>query len=145
MDYRRYGETYYVRIDKGDEIIGCILDICRRENISSAIFNGIGGCSGAQIQTFSLETGAFETRELSGMLELVSLTGNVITDGQGGLFHHTHAVFALKEDGRHLVAAGHIKSATVRFTAEIELRPVDGGVIRRRFDPETGTGFWDFE
>ena len=28
--------------------------------------------------------------------------------------------------------------------AEIELRPVIGGVIGRRHDPETGTGFWSF-
>ena len=30
-------------------------------------------------------------------------------------------------------------------TGEIELRPVVGGAIRRRYNPETGTGFWDFE
>lgn len=28
--------------------------------------------------------------------------------------------------------------------AEIELRPVLGGRIRRKYDPKTGTGFWDF-
>ena len=26
-----------------------------------------------------------------------------------------------------------------------DLRPVIGGVIGRRHDPETGTGFWSFE
>jgi len=40
--------------------------------------------------------------------------------------------------------AGHIKSVVVLYTAEIELRPVVGGIIRRKYDPETGTGFWDF-
>jgi hypothetical protein len=30
------------------------------------------------------------------------------------------------------------------YTAEIELRPVVGGVITKRYDPETGTGFWSF-
>ena len=42
------------------------------------------------------------------------------------------------------MAAGHMKSITVLYTAEIELRPVTGGTIRRKYDPETGTGFWDF-
>jgi hypothetical protein len=32
----------------------------------------------------------------------------------------------------------------VSYTAEIELRPVIGGRIKRQFDAETGTGFWDF-
>jgi len=38
-----------------------------------------------------------------------------------------------------------MKSLTVSYTAEIEIRPVTGGNIRRKYDEETGTGFWDFE
>ena len=144
MDYRKFGETFYLRLDKGDEIIGSVLALCRKEQLPSAVFGGIGGCSEAQIQTFLPETGAFETQTLRGMLELVSLTGSVITDDRDELFQHTHAVFSYKEGEQHRVAAGHIKSITVLYTAEIELRPVVGGVIRRKFNPETGTGLWDF-
>ena len=144
MDYRKFGETFYIRLDKGDEIIGSVLALCRKEQLPSAVFSGIGGCSEAQIQTFLPETGAFETQTLRGMLELVSLTGSVITDDRDELFQHTHAVFSYKEGEQHRVAAGHIKSITVLYTAEIELRPVVGGVIRRKFNPETGTGLWDF-
>ena len=143
MDYRRYGETIYIRMDKGDELIGCVLEVCGKENILSAMFSGIGGCSEAQIQTFIPEAGAFETQTLSGMLELVSLTGSVTADEHGEYYHHTHAAFSYKEGDRHCVAAGHIKSITVLYTAEIELRPVVGGRIMRKYDPETGTGFWD--
>lgn len=145
MDYRKYGSTVYIRMDKGDEIIGCILDICMREQIPSAVFSGIGGCSEAQIQTFLPETRTFETQTISGMLELVSLTGNIISDEHHALYHHTHAVFSYKEDSQHRIAAGHIKSITVLYTAEIELRPVIGGTIQRQFNPETGTGFWNFQ
>ena len=145
MDYRRYGVTVYVRMDKGDEIISGILEICRKENISSAIYSGIGGCSEAQIQTFIPENGTFETQTVSGMLEMVSLTGNVFSGEQDELFHHTHGVFSYKNGEEHGIVAGHIKSITVLYTAEIELRPVMGGTIRRQFDPETGTGFWSFD
>ena len=144
MEYRRFGDTCYIRMDKGDEIIGGILAVCRNERIASAVFSGIGGCSAAEIQTFQPETGTFETRALSGMLELVSLNGNVISGADGALFPHTHALFAYQSGGAHFVAAGHIKSITVRYTAEIELRPVAGGTILREHDPETGTGFWSF-
>ena len=143
MDYRRYGEAVYIRVDRGDEIIASVLDVCRKEGIMSATFSGIGGCSEARIQTFIPELGAFETRTLRGMLELVSLTGNVFTDDEGGYYQHAHAVFAFKEGESHRLAAGHIQSITVLYTAEIELRPVVGGTIRRKHDPETGTGFWD--
>lgn len=40
MDYRKFGETYYIRMDKGDEIISTILGICQKEQIASAIFFG---------------------------------------------------------------------------------------------------------
>ena len=123
MDYRKFGECYYIRMDRDDEIISTILEICKKENIRSATFSGIGGCKDAEIQTFIPETGSFEEQRISGMLELVSLNGNV---------------------ERHCMAAGHMKSITVLYTAEIELRPVTGGTIHRKYDPETGTGFWDF-
>ena len=144
MDYRKFDNTYYIRVDKGEEIISSILEICRKEKVNSAIYNGIGGCSEAEIQTFIPEKGEFETRTLSGMLELVNMTGNIMCDEDGEIFHHTHGAFAFKEDGSHSVGGGHLKSATVLYTAEIELRPVIGGEIKKKFDPETGTGFWDF-
>lgn len=145
MDYRKYKTTYYIRLDRGDEIISSVLAVCKKEGISSAIYTGIGGCQSAEIQTFIPETGEFEVQNIEGMLELVSLTGNVITDEEGKLFHHTHALFSYKEGDRHCVSAGHIKSITVLYTAEIELRPVIGGTIGRKYDPVTGTGFWNFK
>ena len=144
MDYRKYGDTVYIRLDRDDEIIGCVLDVCKKERILSAVFSGIGGCAQAQIQTYLPEKKTFETQTLRGMLELVSLTGNVIFDEHEELYHHTHGVFSYKDGDRHCIAAGHIKSVTVSYTAEIELRPVVGGTIYRRHDPETGTGFWSF-
>ena len=144
MDYRKLGETYYVRLDRGDEIIGSLMEICEKEKIMSATYSGIGGCGSAEIQTFIPETGQFEVRNLKGMLELVSLNGNIVSDESGKLYHHTHAAFAYKENNEHLMDAGHIKSVVVLYTAEIELRPIVGGIIRRKYDPETGTGFWDF-
>ena len=144
MEYRKYGPTYYIRMDTGDELIESLLAVCRKEKITSAVFSGIGGSKRAEVQIFHPENGAFETKELSGTLELISLNGNVISDENGDLFHHTHAMFSFDENGVHGTAGGHIKSITVLYTAEIELRPVTGGEIRRKADSETGTGFWNF-
>ncbi len=144
MDYRRMKDTYYVRLDKGEEIISSLLSVCEKEGIRSAVFGGIGGCSDAEIQTFLPEKGEFETERIEGMLELIQITGNIVSDENDSLFHHTHAVYSFKKGQEHVLAAGHIRSTTVLYTAEIELRPVLDGVIRRKFDPETGTGFWNF-
>ena len=158
MEYRKIGDNYYIRMDRGDEIISNLLLICEKESIPSAVFSGIGGCQSAELQVFIPETGSFETEQLEGMLELVSINGNVVRDDDGKLFHHTHALFSFKgrnrdvdnivggyQDGQHGVAGGHLKSTTVLYTAEIELRPTVGGAIGRKFDPETGTGFWAFK
>ncbi|MCR5132153.1 MAG: DUF296 domain-containing protein [Prevotella sp.] len=144
MEYKKIGETYYLRMDRDDEVIEKILEVCRRELIPSAVFTGIGGCKSAELQVFIPESGSFETERLEGMLELVSLNGNVVSGDDGELFHHTHALFSFKKNGEHGMAGGHLKSTIVLYTAEIELRPTVGGEIRRKFDPETGTGFWDF-
>ena len=132
-------------MDRGDEIVSTIMDICKREGIRSAVFSGIGGCSDVEMQVFIPERGEFETERVEGTLELVSLMGNVVSDDADQLFHHTHALFTWPDHGQHRSVSGHLKSSTVLYTAEIELRPVTGGVIRRQYDPETGTGFWKFE
>lgn len=142
MEYKFFEKIGYVRFDRGEEIVNGLLELCKKDGIKSAIFSGIGGCSEAEIQTFIPETGSFETKKLTGMLELVSLNGNITTDDDGNLYHHTHAVFSYKDNGKHCVIGGHLKSVTVLYTAEIELRPVIGGIIKRKHDPETGTGFW---
>lgn len=60
-------DTCYVRIDKGEEIIGELLQVCRREGIGSAVFTGIGGCSYAELQIFIPDKGEFETEIIEGM------------------------------------------------------------------------------
>ena len=145
MDYKKWKDTYYIRIDRGEEIVSSLLSVCRKEEIGSAVFTGIGGCSLAELQTFLPESGTFETEQLQGMLELINVTGNIVSDDAGDLYHHTHAIISYKEEGAHHVSAGHVKTLTVSYTAEIELRPVYGGVIGRKYDEETGTGFWSLD
>lgn len=145
MEYRKFGDAYYVKMEKDDEIVGKILELCKKEGIKSATYSGIGGCKSAEIQTFNPEKGSFDTSLISGMLELVSFTGNVMYCENGDLYHHTHAAFAYNENGEDKLTGGHLKSTTVLYIAEIELRPVIGGTIKKLDDPETGTGFWSFQ
>ena len=144
MDYRKFGDCYYIRMDRGDEIVSAVLDVCRREGVRSATFSGIGGCSDAEIQVFDPEKGVFNTEHAAGLLELVSLAGNVICRTDESLSYHAHALFAYQENAEQHILAGHLKSTTVFYTAEIELRPVVGGVLTARRDTETNTDFWSF-
>ncbi len=143
MDYRNYDGIIYLRADKGDEILSSILDVCKKENVRSAFFSGIGGCSSAEIQTFIPEKGTFETERIEGMLELVSLTGNVISSEEDYSLH-AHGIFSYKSGKSHKVTGGHIKAITVLYTGEIEIRPVSGGCIGMKINEETGTAMWNF-
>ena len=80
MEYKKIGETYYVRMDRGDEIISNLLEICLKESIPSAIFSGIGGWSSAELQVFIPESGSFETEKIEGMLELGALYYDMSTN-----------------------------------------------------------------
>ena len=61
MEYKKIGETYYVRMDRDDEVIEKILEVCHKESITSAVFSGIGGCKNAELQLFIPDTGCFES------------------------------------------------------------------------------------
>ena len=94
MEYRNYGGVFYIRMDRGDEVVAGILEVCRAEGICSATFSGIGGCGEAEILVFSPVRRSFDSERVEGVLELVSLNGNVISDDDGGLHSHSHALFA---------------------------------------------------
>ena len=38
MDYRKFGECYYIRMDRDDEIISTILKICKKRKYQIATF-----------------------------------------------------------------------------------------------------------
>ncbi len=145
MDYRNFNNTYFIRMDKGDEIISRILEVCRTEGISSCTYSGIGGCGSIEIRAYYEETDEFKTRKVERIMELVTLSGNVITDEKGELCHHTHAVLSYNEGDEHCIIAGHMESILVSHVAEIELHPVIGGRLIKRTDPVTGLGSWGFE
>jgi hypothetical protein len=52
MDYRKIGDSYYIRMNRGDEIISNFLAVCKKESIPSTVSSGIGGCQSAELQVF---------------------------------------------------------------------------------------------
>ena len=76
------------------------------------------------------------------MLELVSLNGDVKDSEQGPLIH-AHACLSYEEDGQIKLTGGHLLALRVLVTAEIEIRPVFGGVIKTKPGQITGTKVWD--
>ena len=144
MEYRNYNNVIYLRLDRGDEVLSSILDVCKKEGVKSCVFSGIGGCDYAKLGTFRPEQGTYGEYEKRGMLELVSLNGDVKDSDQGPLIH-AHACLSFEENGEIKLTGGHLLSLRVLITAEIEIRPVVGGVIKTKPGQIPGPKVWDFE
>ena len=144
MDYKKFGKDFYIRLDKGDEVIQSVLDICQSENIQSAIFSGIGGCGDVVVGTLDSQTKEFIPHQKSGLLEMISLNGNIAVY-ENNLSEHTHAMFSYIDENEHQqFIGGHLLKAVISYTAEIKLEPVADGVIRKRLDIEKNIPIWDF-
>lgn len=142
MDYRIFNDSYYIRLDKGDEILSALTRLCTQEGVTAASVKGIGGCGRAAVGVFDPDSRTYRRTEVTAMLELISLDGNA-TLSEGRPFLHLHASFAYHEDGEAKFLAGHLLEAEILLTGEIVLTPADG-VITRRFDGDLGIRVWDF-
>ncbi len=142
MDYRKDKDTIYLRIDKGEEVVGSIKKVCEKEHVKAGYFQGIGACGKAVLSTWIPEKEDFIHHTITGMLEMISLMGNVSTDKDGEAFYHSHAVFSyLKDNGEIAIAAGHLKEAEISYTGEIVLTPAKEK-IGRMFDAKAGIDVW---
>jgi uncharacterized protein len=144
MDYKKTKDTIYIRIDKGESVIETIKKVCEEENIGSGHFQGIGACDEAVLATWIPKKENFTYHTFSGMLEMVSLMGNISTDQDGNPYSHSHAVFSyLDEQEKPKVVAGHLEEARVSYTGEIVLWPADNTIGRMK-DSMSGIDVWDF-
>ncbi len=143
MEYKKLSEKYYVRLDKGDEVVSSLISLCEKEGVKLAQVQGIGGCERVTAGVFDLEKKIYNEETVSGMLEMISLDGN-ITAYEEKPFLHAHAVFAYKDGNVTKLLSGHLLSAVIGLTGEIVLTPANGRVTRR-FDEENGIKVWDFE
>ena len=143
MEYRRFHDKLYIRLDRGDEIIRSLTELCRREGVSAGCVQGIGGCGKAVVGVFDPDKKAYRKEEVEALLELISLEGNVTLSGEEP-FLHLHASFAYHgADGQAHLLAGHLLEAEVALTGEIILTPADAR-ITRRYDDALGIRVWDF-
>ncbi|MBQ3330907.1 MAG: DUF296 domain-containing protein [Ruminococcus sp.] len=142
MEYRRFDDKIYVRLDKNDEVIASLLSVCERQNLTIAQIQGIGGCESVTVGVFDAEKRTYNETTVEGLLEMTSLDGN-LTYYEGKPYLHLHAAFAYREDGEIKMISGHLLRAVIGLTGEIVVTPADGR-IGRRYDEELGIRVWDF-
>lgn len=133
MNYKKYGEKYIIRLDRGDEIVENIKNLCKKENIKGAKISGIGATNQVIIGIYELENKKYHEKEFKEDFEITSLIGNVSTY-KGDLIPHLHINLG---DRNFNVKGGHLQSAIISVTGEIFLEPIES-ILEKEVDEDTG-------
>ena len=139
MQYRVFGDTYVVRLQRGEEVLACLRELCEKESISLGTVSAIGAVNHVVVGVYRVDEQKYVANTFDVVMELTSLMGN-ITEKDGEPYLHLHATFG---DLTGKVIGGHLNEAVVSATCELFVRKVEGHV-GRRLDPETGLNIFDF-
>lgn len=139
MEFKKFGSTYVMRINKGEEIIETLKAFAKESGVKLASISGIGAVNKATIGLLDTSTKKYVSRELLGDFEIASLTGNLSTM-KGEPYLHVHACLADRYNNTY---GGHLSYAVVSVTGEIFINALDGE-IDREFDSEIGVNLIKF-
>ena len=134
MEYRKFGSTYILRIDRGEEILASITTLCNAEKIRLGSVSGIGAVGEVTLGVFNREKFAYESTTYTGDYEIASCSGTITTK-EGETYLHIHmAVGNAVKDECH---GGHLNRAVVSLTGEFVIQQLDG-TVEREYSPEVG-------
>lgn len=134
MEYRKFGRDYVVRIDKGEEILQAISDVCTKEGITLGTITGLGAVGEVTLGVFDREAFQYVSRTYTGDFEIASCSGNISTMN-GNPYLHVHMVVGNPRD--NACHGGHLNRGVVSLTGEFFLHQIEGSVDRE-YSPEIG-------
>ncbi|MFO7611235.1 MAG: DNA-binding protein [Clostridia bacterium] len=138
MLVKNMNSGFYIRIDRGEEIVGCIRDFCRTHKIKSGAISGLGSVWEAELGFFDTETKEYIKKELTGIYEIASMTGN-ISEMDGDVYLHVHAVLS---DRECRTFGGHFARGIAGATCEVAVIPFKYGADRK-FNEDIGLNLMD--
>ena len=140
MEYRKFGNTIFARIDRGEEILEKLKEISVKENIKLAHVSALGATNDFTVGVFNVDEKKYYANSFSGNFEIVSLTGTVTTmDGE--FYAHLH-MSAGNDKGE--VFGGHLNRAKISATCEMVITVTDD-TVERKFNEDVGLNLFDFE
>ncbi len=139
MEYRRFGNTIVVRLDRGEEITAQVKEIALKENIKLANVSALGAVDRFTVGAYDVTQKKYISNTFEGVYEIVSLTGSINTMN-GEYYAHLH--MAASDQTGHTVG-GHLNDARISVTCEMFIFVIDGEVDRFR-DETIGINLFDF-
>ena len=131
MKLKKFGNKWVVRIDKGEEIVDTLKQLCKKNKIKLGSVSGVGGIERVTVGSFKAKTKEYFSQELIGDYEITNLIGNISTM-KGEIYLHLHITIS---DSNNNAFGGHLNSAIISTTGEIIIGEIEGE-IEREFNEE---------
>ncbi|NQY99806.1 MAG: DNA-binding protein [Bdellovibrionales bacterium] len=121
MQYFRDGSSYFIRIDKDEDLFKSLESFAEAEELKCGHLSGIGALKDCELGFYHLHEKTYDRKMFKDEAELLSLDGNLsIFDGKP--FFHIHTVLGGPDFS---CFGGHLFSAKVAVTCEVNFRPLD--------------------
>ena len=140
MEYRRFGKTIVMRIDKGEEVLTQLKAMALAESIQLASVRALGATNDFTVGVFKVDEKKYYANHFTGDFEIVSLTGTISTMN-GEYYAHLHMSAG---DAQGRVFGGHLNEAIISATCEMVVEVIDGRV-ERAYDDDIGLNLFKFE
>ncbi|HEC81603.1 MAG TPA: DNA-binding protein [Thermoplasmatales archaeon] len=126
MRYKRFGNKFVVRLDRGEEIVETLKRFCRENNVKLGFIIGVGAVDEAVVGFFDVKSKEYHKKVLTEGFEVAPLYG-IISTMDGEVYLHVHVNLC---DSDHKSFGGHLNSAVVSATFEAIVDVIDGDVGR---------------
>ena len=140
MDYRKFDDTYVIRMDRGEEIVAALTDFCLKEGVDLGSVQALGASDRAVVGLYDVGTREYHKRTFEEPMEITSLVGSISTKG-GEPYLHLH-INLCREDMS--VVGGHLNECRISATCEMIVRKIKGRVERKLDEDVTGLNLYEF-
>jgi len=133
---------YFLRLEKGEDVLPAVVDFCKRKGILSGSFRAIGAVEQSRIGFYNLSEKKYGDITYPEAREVASMTGNV-AQVDGAPFIHAHAVLTdMTAGNENQPIGGHVFEAKVAVTLEVHLVAFNES-ISRELDNDIGLKLLD--
>ena len=126
MEYRKFGDTYIVRLDPGEEILTQLKVFAEQEGVKMASVTALGAVKDFTVGVFDTNAKVYRSNRFQGVYEIVSLVGTINTMNDA-FYCHLH-MCAADQEGHAF--GGHLNEAVISATCELVVTCLPGRTDR---------------
>lgn len=138
MKSKKINDTYFIRLERGEKIIGTLKSFCSKNKIKCGYFFGIGALGEVELAHYIVENKKYTSKMLKQPMEIINLSGN-ITAMENEVHIHCHITLG---DEEMKSICGHLKEGVISATCEIILVKLNSD-ISRKYDDNIGLNLLD--